>query len=158
MKSSIVAVSLLFALTTACGKPTSEATSPASSAAPPASPAESEPEAADASDTPVVEEKAPEKKKDLTGCEARFAEFDKVLSEAKYTCKKDADCGCFEVGVSRMPGSECGGVVEKSIAKKLDPLATAAKKESCATSAMCEAWTCDPVCDEGQCRKAPKKK
>lgn len=155
----LLLVPLSVALVAACGKPgTSEATSPASSATPPAKAApDSDPEPAETKKTPEAE-KTPEKKKDLTGCEARFEEFDKVLVGATYTCKKDADCGCFDVGVSRTPGSECGGVVEKTIAKKLDTIAKAAKKESCATSAMCEAWTCDPACEDGQCRKSPSGK
>jgi hypothetical protein len=157
---SFIAVALPIVVIAACGKSqTGEPTTPAASAAPAETTAASEQEPAEApaaSGEPEAD-KPPEKKKDLTGCEARFAEIDKVLSQATYTCKKDADCGCFDVGVSRTPGSECGGVVEKAIAQKLDPLVKAAKKESCQTSAMCEAWTCDPMCEAGQCRKKKSK-
>lgn len=156
----------LVVVVAACGKSAGpNATAPASSATPPADSA-SETEAPPASSSEEGEDKGekgetsdkPVEKKDLTGCEKHFADFDKILGTATYTCKKDADCGCFDVQVSRSPGSECGGVVEKALAKKLDVISQAAKKESCATSAMCEAWTCDPVCDAGQCRKTPKKK
>jgi hypothetical protein len=144
----------------ACGKP-AEPTSPAASATPTAeTPSETEAPPADSSEPGAEpsETDKPVEKKDLTGCEKHFAEFDKILATATYACKKDADCGCFDVQVSRVPGNECGGVVEKTIAKKLDTISQTAKKESCATSAMCDAWTCDPVCDSGQCRKTPKKK
>lgn len=154
----------LVVVVAACGKSAGpDATSPAASAAPPAESAgETEAPPADSSEPAEKGDKGepdkPVEKKDLTGCEKHFADFDKILSTATYTCKKDADCGCFDVQVSRTPGSECGGVVEKALAKKLDVISQAAKKESCATSAMCEAWTCDPVCEAGQCRKTPKKK
>lgn len=160
MKKIFVLPLSLAVIAAACGKP-AEPTAPAASATPPAETAsETEAPPADSSEPSAEPDKTekPVEKKDLTGCEKHFAEFDKLLGTATYTCKKDADCGCFDVQVSRVPGSECGGVVEKALAKKLDVIAQAAKKESCATSAMCEAWTCDPVCDSGQCRKTPKKK
>ncbi len=156
---TVLVLPLAITLAAACGKSeTGAPKTPAASAAPEKSadapeatePAEAEPTAeADA---------APEKKKDLTGCEAHFEKFDKLLGEATYACKKDTDCGCFEVGVSRTPGSQCGGVVEKKLATKLDVVAKAARKDSCATSAMCDAWTCAPVCEDGRCRKSPSKK
>lgn len=156
----------LVVVAVACGKSGApDAASPAASAEPPATqtdtpetPSSDTAEAGAEKNDKTDDKDKPAEKKDLTGCEKHFVEFDKLLSTATYTCKKDTDCGCFDVQVSRTPGSECGGVVEKSLAKKLDAIAKAAKKESCATSAMCEAWTCDPVCDSGQCRKTPKKK
>jgi hypothetical protein len=160
MKKILVLPLSLVVAAAACGKP-AEPASPAASATPTAeSPSEPEAPPADSSEPSAEPDKSekPVEKKDLTGCEKHFAEFDKLLGTATYACKKDADCGCFDVQVSRTPGSECGGVVEKALAKKLDAISQAAKKESCATSAMCEAWTCDPVCDSGQCRKTPKKK
>jgi hypothetical protein len=164
MKKFFVFPLSLVVAAAACGKSgTPDAAGPAASAEPPAAETPETP----AAETPEPDEKAeettdssekPVEKKDLTGCEKHFAEFDKLLSTATYSCKKDTDCGCFDVQVSRTPGSECGGVVEKTLSKKLEAISKAAKKESCATSAMCEAWTCDPVCDSGQCRKTPKKK
>lgn len=154
MTRPIVALSFLLAAA-ACGQKSTSgpSTTPAASApAPSAEPAE----AAEATEAEAKAEDAP--KKPLSPCDQKLAEFDKVLSEATFECKKDKDCGCFETGLSRKPGQECGGVTDSAAAKKLAEIAKAAKKDACGTNAMCEPWTCDPICDNGRCQKGPRGK
>jgi len=139
-----------------CGQKstTSPAAAPEASGAPAAAPAEAE--------TPVTEEPKTEEPaaapKPLTPCEQKMADFDKTLSEASFACKKDSDCRCYEGNLSRHPGSECGGVVDSKAAKTLGEIAKAAKKDGCGTNAMCEPWTCDPICENSRCQKGPREK
>lgn len=155
MTRRIVALSLL-SVAAACGQKstTGPATTPAASA--PA--ASAEPSEAPKATEGEQETEAETPKKPLTPCDEKLTEFDKVLTEATFECKKDKDCGCFETGLSRKPGQECGGVTDKAAAKKLDVIAKAAKKEACGTNAMCEPWTCDPICENGRCQKGPRDK
>ncbi|MBK7585038.1 MAG: hypothetical protein IPI67_33215 [Myxococcales bacterium] len=107
-----------------------------------------------ASSAPVAE--APPK--ELKGCDKTLHDFDELLTAATFACKKDADCGCFPGQLSKAPGNDCGGVVEKATSKKLDVLVKDAKKNGCGTMAQCEPWTCEPICDEGRCQRGPRQK
>jgi hypothetical protein len=146
-------IALMIALSAAgCGQKSS--TAPAASPTPSAEPAAATDEPkAEASSEPAAEEKKP-----LSVCDQAIADFDKTLQEASYECKKDADCGCFEAGLSRKPGNECGGVTDKAAAKKLADITKASKKDACSNGAMCEPWTCVPICEESRCQKGPRKK
>jgi hypothetical protein len=151
MIRSTIALSIAL-VTVGCGK--SSGTAPAAAPTPSAEPAATHDEpAAEESAEPAAEEKKP-----LSVCDQAIADFDKALEEASYECKKDSDCGCFEAGLSRKPGNECGGVTDKAAAKKLAQITKASKKDACSNGAMCEPWTCVPICEESRCQKGPHKK
>ena len=133
---------------------------PADAAAPPAESAKADdsPKAEDPGPPAPAEPEAAAPPKELKGCDKTLHDFDEALSAATYACKKDADCGCFPGQLSKIPGNDCGGIVEKATAKKLDALVKDAKKNGCGTMAQCEPWTCEPICDEGRCQRGPRKK
>lgn len=137
----------------ACGKkPEAEgAATPTPSAAP---------SATSASDKPAesAEPVAAAPPKELKGCEKVLHDFDEALSAATFACSKDTDCKCYGAGLSKTPGSECGGIVEAQTAKKLDALTKDAKKDGCGTMAQCEPWSCEPICDNGRCQRGPREK
>jgi hypothetical protein len=141
---------LLALMASSCGQksPSSKVAAPEPSADP-----------AQSSEAPTsATPEEPAAAKPLSVCDQRIADFDKTLKEASYECKKDADCGCYEAGLSRTPGYECGGVTDKAAAKKLDEITKASKKDACSNGAMCEPWTCAPICEESRCQKGPRKK
>lgn len=147
-------LSFLLALA-ACGKKPAaeEAAAPVESAKPESEAPKKEEPGPSASAEP---EAAPPK--ELKGCDKTLHDFDELLSSAKNECKKDADCGCFPAQLSKIPGNDCGGVVDKATSKKLDALVKDAKKNGCGTMAQCDPWTCEPICEEGRCQKGPREK
>ncbi len=138
----------------ACGKKpaTEEAAAPVESAKP------AEPEKSESKPADSAEPEAAAPPKELKGCDKTLHDFDELLTAAKNECKKDADCGCFPAQLSKIPGNDCGGVVDKATSKKLDGLVKDAKKNGCGTMAQCDPWTCEPICEEGRCQKGPREK
>lgn len=156
MKLLFTASLALVCALSACGKKpaTEEAAAPVESAKP-AEPEKAEPEAKPA-ESAAPEAAAPPK--ELKGCDKTLHDFDEALSAAKNECKKDADCTCFPGQLSKIPGNDCGGIVDKATGKKLDALVKDAKKNGCGTMAQCEPWTCEPICEEGKCQRGPREK
>lgn len=149
-----LSLSLLLALG-ACGKKPAaeEAAAPVESAKPAEKPTTDDP-----GTTASAEPEKAAPPKELKGCDKTLHDFDEALSAAKYECKKDADCSCFPGQLSKIPGNDCGGVVDKPTGKKLDALVKDAKKNGCGTMAQCEPWTCEPICEEGRCQRGPRAK
>lgn len=133
--------------------PTGSAAAPAESAQPTEPPKSDGPGPAAS-----TEPETPAPPKELKGCDKTLHDFDEALSAAKNECKKDADCACFPGQLSKIPGNDCGGVVDKPTGKKLDALVKDAKKNGCGTMAQCEPWTCEPICEEGRCQRGPRAK
>jgi len=148
-------LSFLFALA-ACGKP--PATDGAAAPAESAKPAVEAPKVEGPGPAPSAEPVAAQPAKELKGCDKTLHDFDELLSAAKNECKKDADCACFPAQLSKIPGNDCGGIVDKATSKKLDALVKEAKKNGCGTMAQCEPWTCEPICEDGRCQKGPREK
>jgi hypothetical protein len=154
MKHVAFALSLTFLVSlAACGKKPAvkDAAAPAESAKPSeaAEPATEPKAAAEPVEAPP---------KELKGCDKTLHDFDEALTAASHECKKDADCGCFPPQLSKVPGNDCGGIVDKKALKKLDALVKDAKKNGCGTMAQCEPWTCEPICEEGRCQRGPRAK
>lgn len=127
----------------------------AGSAAPSAESAEPEKEPEPAASAAPAAPKGPI---EVTDCNSAMDEYDRLLGTATYECAKDKDCKCYEGRYSRDHGHECGGVADAKTVKELEVVAKKGKKMSCANNAQCEAWTCDPICEEGRCQKGPRKK
>lgn len=153
-------ISFITALSLSLALPSCASKAPATAAAPPADSAkvEATPKADDPGATASAEPEPAPVPKELKGCDKTLHDFDEALSAATYACKKDADCACFPGQLSKIPGNDCGGIVEKATGKKLDALVKDAKKNGCGTMAQCEPWTCEPICDEGRCQRGPRAK
>jgi hypothetical protein len=82
-----------------------------------------------------------------TTCASIVASYD-ALASAGGACTTEADCACFNGGVS--PAHACGGVTTRAIVPKLDALAQDFDANRCG-SLMCAAWMCAPACIAGRC-------
>ncbi|HEX4512800.1 MAG TPA: hypothetical protein VGH87_03275 [Polyangiaceae bacterium] len=82
-----------------------------------------------------------------TSCASTLASYDALVA-AGGACTTNADCECFNGGVS--PKTPCGGVTDKATATKLGALITDYEAAHC-SSLMCAAFTCKPACNAGRC-------
>ena len=78
-----------------------------------------------------------------------MARYDAVAEKLPLDCHTDADCGCFNGGVSAKRG--CGGVAGASSAAELESLRKEFSKLGCESGVNCAAWMCAPRCRGGKC-------
>ena len=84
-------------------------------------------------------------------CAKTVAEYDALVA-AGGACSTDADCECFNGGVSQK--TPCGGVTDKITAAKLGKLISDYETAHC-DSLMCAASICKPMCKSSHCVNAP---
>ena len=77
--------------------------------------------------------------------------YDALVSSGG-TCRTDADCECFQGGVS--PQSACGGVTDHATAAKLEKLRADYESGIC-NALSCAGWICKPACSSGHCAANP---
>ncbi|HEY1957104.1 MAG TPA: hypothetical protein VGH28_15900 [Polyangiaceae bacterium] len=80
-------------------------------------------------------------------CASTLASYD-ALVVAGGACSVDADCECFQGGVSTK--SACGGVTDRATATKLEALRAEYEHASC-DALSCAASLCRPVCVGERC-------
>lgn len=83
-------------------------------------------------------------------CSATISSYDALVASGG-ACATDADCSCFNGGVSQK--TPCGGVTDKATEAKLEPLITAYQNGHC-NALMCAASMCMPSCSAGRCVNA----
>jgi len=87
-----------------------------------------------------------------TSCSSTVASYDALVASGG-ACTTDADCACFNGGVSQ--NTPCGGVSDKATAGKLGKLVTDYEAAHC-NALMCAAMMCTPACKAGRCVNAPR--
>jgi len=87
-----------------------------------------------------------------SSCSATISSYDALVASGG-ACKTDADCACFNGGVSQK--TPCGGVTDKATEAKLEPLITAYQNGHC-NALMCAASMCMPKCSAGRCANATR--
>ena len=83
-------------------------------------------------------------------CPALVRRWEVALAAASLACTTDADCGCFNGGVSEQAG--CGGVAAKPSVATLEAIRTEFLA-SCDMALQCAAWVCSPRCAEERCAR-----
>jgi hypothetical protein len=83
-------------------------------------------------------------------CASTVAAYDGLVA-AGGACSADADCACFNGGVSTK--SACGGVTDHATAAKLEKLTTDYEHGRC-DALSCAATLCSPACSAGRCVNA----
>jgi hypothetical protein len=86
-----------------------------------------------------------------SSCASTIAAYDALVSSGG-TCASDADCVCFNGGVSKT--TPCGGATDKASAAKLDKLVKDYETAQC-DALMCAAVMCTPSCKAGHCANEP---
>ncbi len=76
--------------------------------------------------------------------------YDETLSGAGGRCRTGADCDCYGP-VSKK--SLCGGVTDKTSARRLKELSKAYYAAKCPVRIRCAPWLCRPVCIKGRCTR-----
>jgi hypothetical protein len=100
---------------------------------------------------PIASEAAAPVSSSSSSCASTVASYDALVA-AGGACASDADCLCFNGGVSQK--TPCGGVTDKASAAKLDKLVGDYESGHC-DSLMCAAQICTPSCNAGKCVNAP---
>ncbi len=106
-----------------------------------------------AAPTAVAEAAAPSGSSAATAppCGSTLASYDALVASGG-ACTADADCTCFNGGVSTK--TPCGGVTDKATAVKLETLTTDYESGHC-NGLSCAAYTCIAACNAGRCVNNP---
>ena len=83
-------------------------------------------------------------------CKQIRAELDLVLKPHASTCQKDADCVCFDAGLS--DSHPCGGVTNSEQFKQAQQLIKDIGQQQCGFDVDCAYWECKPSCEKGLCQ------
>jgi hypothetical protein len=88
-------------------------------------------------------------------CAGYQAAYNDELARSANACNKDADCTCYNGGITKEHG--CGGITDKTTAAKIEAIAKEAKAHNCGSGIQCAAWSCMPICSKsGKCENQRK--
>jgi hypothetical protein len=83
-------------------------------------------------------------------CEAQRAAIRGLIAAAPRACATDADCGMYAGGPV-----DCGGVVDRASATRIQQLTDAFRAQQCRFAVHCGPRAAWPACQDGRCFESP---